>query len=305
VELRALVAAGLVLEADGAHCAAVGAGETADRPLAVDASDAGTDVIVPLAFRCPATPHALPLRYALLFDLDALHRALVRLDAHGRSQAAVLAPEARERRFALDLPGPAILPFHLIAEGARHVFGGADHVAFLVTLLLPAVLVRERRGWRPAPRFGAALRATLSIVTAFTLAHSLTLGLAALGVVRLPVRLVESTIAATVALAALHNLRAFLPGPAAGVAFGFGLVHGLGFASAFGTLELSAGDLVPALLGFNLGVELGQLAIVAVLLPLAFWLRGSWLYQRGVLAGGSLAIALVSAVWWLERIGLA
>ena len=139
------------------------------------------------------------------------------------------------------------------------------------------------------------------MVTAFTVAHSITLSLAALGIVSLPSRWVESAIALSVVLAALNNV---FPVVAHGrwiAAFAFGLLHGFGFAGALQDLGLPAGSLALSLAGFNIGVELGQLAIVAAFLPLAFALRKTWSYRRLVLAGGSTAIAAVATVWFAER----
>ena len=141
----------------------------------------------------------------------------------------------------------------------------------------------------------------LRIVTAFTVAHSITLTLATLEVVSLPSRWVEATIAASVVLAALNNLRPVFRGRRWTMAFGFGLVHGFGFASVLADLGLPRDALALALVGFNLGVEAGQLAIVAAFLPLAFALRRSVFYRRVVLWGGSLAIAAIAAAWFVER----
>ncbi|MBX3326061.1 MAG: HupE/UreJ family protein [Nitrospira sp.] len=140
-----------------------------------------------------------------------------------------------------------------------------------------------------------------SIVTAFTLAHSLTLSLAALDVVRLPSRLVESTIAASVVLAGLGNLHPTMMTPRWMIAFGFGLIHGFGFAAVLTDLVLPQDSLLLSLVSFNVGVELGQLAIVSAFLPLAYLIRHSWSYPRLVLTGGSLAVIAIALVWFSER----
>ena len=140
------------------------------------------------------------------------------------------------------------------------------------------------------------------MVTAFTLAHSITLSLAALGVISLPSRLVESVIAASVVLAALNNLRGTIEGKRWIMAFGFGLIHGFGFASVLADLGLPQNALVLALVGFNVGVELGQLAIVAAFLPVAFLLRRTWFYRVGVLTGGSILVAVVASWWLVQRL---
>ena len=140
------------------------------------------------------------------------------------------------------------------------------------------------------------------VVTAFTVAHSITLSLAALGVISLPSRLIESAIAASVVLAALNNVRPVVYGGRWIIAFVFGLIHGFGFASVLTDLGLPQGSLLLALVAFNLGVELGQLAIVAVFLPVAYALRDTRaLPARGVLIGGSLLVAAIAAVWLVER----
>jgi hypothetical protein len=174
-------------------------------------------------------------------------------------------------------------------------------VLFLLSLLLPAALVTGARGWEPAARFAPVFWEVFKVVTAFTVAHSITLSLAALAVIQLPSRIVESAIALSVLLAALNNLRPLVLGRRWIVAFAFGLVHGFGFASVLADLGLPQDALLIALVGFNLGVEAGQLAIVAVFLPAAFLLRRTWLYRRMVFIGGSALIALVASVWLLER----
>jgi hypothetical protein len=141
----------------------------------------------------------------------------------------------------------------------------------------------------------------LKIVTAFTLAHSITLSLATLGVVSLPTRWVESAIAASVVLAALNNVFAVVGGRRWIVAFAFGLIHGFGFASVLSDLGLAQTTLALALVGFNVGVEGGQLVIVAIFLPLAYELRRSRFYTWGVFIGGSLVIAALAGIWFAER----
>ena len=146
-----------------------------------------------------------------------------------------------------------------------------------------------------------ALVNVLKIVTAFTVAHSITLSLSALGYVHLPTRLVESAIAASVVLAAFNNLVPFFAERGWMVAFGFGLLHGFGFANALRDLGLHTGQLAATLFGFNLGVEIGQLAIVAVFFPLALSLRELIFYQRFVLRLGSAAIMMIASGWLAER----
>src|SRR5262249_51800960 len=146
-----------------------------------------------------------------------------------------------------------------IYEGIWHIWLGFDHVLFLLALLLPAVLVRVDGHWHAAGTFSSVCWNVVSIVTAFTVAHSITLSLAALDVVRLPSHLVESTIAASVVLAGLGNLYPRMIGRRWLVAFGFGLIHGFGFAAVLTDLGLPQHSLLLSLISFNVGVEIGQL----------------------------------------------
>ncbi len=197
-----------------------------------------------------------------------------------------------------------------VRDGIEHIATGMDHILFLVSLLLVSVWRRAEasprrttlpHGWLPREQWRSALGEVLRLVTAFTLAHSLTLALAAFGVVSPPSRWVESLIALSVLVAALDNLWPLLRAPRWIVVFGFGLVHGFGFAGAMQDLGLSRQDLAWPLLGFNLGVELGQLMLVAVVLPLAFGLRRTALYRQAVVLPGSLAIAVLALLWLYQR----
>ncbi len=187
-------------------------------------------------------------------------------------------------------------------EGVWHIWIGFDHILFLVTLLLPAVLIFRGQQWHSVHKLLPALIDTLKIVTAFTLAHSITLGLAVFEIVRLPSNLVESAIAFSVLVVALNNLRPVIPGPRWSLAFAFGLIHGFGFANVLTDLGLPAGSLLLSLAGFNLGVEAGQFAIVVLLLPLTYMIRSTLLYRKWIFSGGSVAAALIASVWMTERI---
>jgi hypothetical protein len=155
--------------------------------------------------------------------------------------------------------------------------------------------------WQPVGGLRPAFADVIKVVTAFTLAHSITLSLATFGVITPPSRWVESAIAASVLIAALGNLFAFTNRHRWAAAFVFGLIHGFGFASVLSDLGLPRQVLLLGLLGFNLGVEAGQMLIVAGFLPIAFALRGTWLYRRAALVGGSLAIAAIAGIWFTER----
>lgn len=198
-----------------------------------------------------------------------------------------------------------------VREGVHHILIGYDHILFLLSLLLPSVWRRQgepglaggdsRMRWVPATNLRQVLLSVLKVVTAFTVAHSITLSLAVFDVVNPPSRWVESTIAASVVLAALNNVWPVIAESRWKLTFLFGLVHGFGFASALKDAGLAHGDLAAPLLGFNLGVEIGQLCIVALVLPLAWAFRGTRTY-RGAFAGGSLVIAAVATLWLVQRV---
>jgi hypothetical protein len=197
-----------------------------------------------------------------------------------------------------------------VREGIHHILIGYDHILFLLSLLLPAVWIRSavadprtgatRTRWLPSNNLRLALANVLKVVTAFTVAHSITLALSVFDIVNPPSRWVESVIAASVALAALNNIWPVISEARWKLTFAFGLVHGFGFASALKDAGLAKGALAGPLVGFNLGVEIGQLCIVAIVLPLAWSLRGTRTY-RGAFAAGSLAIAAVAGIWLVQR----
>lgn len=267
----------------------------------VDEHTDGGYAVLRLAGDCPAAQGALTLDYRLLFDIDALHRGLLRLALDGTPHTAVLSPDNASQAFQGRQASPGSAFRQYLIEGIWHIWIGFDHILFLLSLLLPVVLVRTAVGWRGVANFPVALREVLWVVTAFTAAHSITLSLAALRVVELPSRWVESAIAASVVLAAANNLWPLVERRRWAVAFGFGLIHGFGFASVLADLGLPAESLVLSLLGFNLGVEAGQLAIVAAFLPLAYTLRGTGFYRLGVFGGGSLLTMAMALIWLAER----
>jgi len=296
-QIAAYALARLALQGDGRPC------RLEVREHLTDEHSDGAYAVLRFEAHCPAVPQrTLEIGYSLFADLDPTHRGLVRVQ-HGTATASgVLGPDRPRLEVALGEASRLRQFFDYAREGVWHIWIGIDHVLFLVALLLPAVLAYGARAWEPAPRFAPVFWDVFRIVTAFTVAHSITLSLAALGLVALPSRLVESVIALSVVLAALNNLKPLVLARRWAVAFGFGLVHGFGFASVLADLGLPRDALLVSLVGFNLGVEAGQLAVVCLFLPAAFLARRHWVYRRLVFAGGSAAIALVAAAWMAERI---
>jgi hypothetical protein len=266
-------------------------------PLSLVELSDGRYARVPLRFHCPTT-HGLWLRSSLLSDVDRDHRTLLRLGA-GEAAASLV---VRADTPAVYLPDAARVSrartlLDALRRGVIHIFDGTDHIAFLLVLLLPALFARDA-----SRRLRELLLEVAKIVSAFTLAHSLTLTLAGLGLVRVSAQVIEPAIAASVALAALFNLvRSHAPEGAV-LAFALGLLHGFAFSSALSDAGLNGLALIPSLLGFNLGVELGQLAIVALFVPLSLGLRRARVQGDLVLRWASSAVLLLALGWFVERL---
>lgn len=250
---------------------------------------------------CPSAISILGMRYTLFADIDPQHRGLLNLQHAGVTTTAIFGPDKPSQSFKLATPNMLAQFAGYVKEGIWHIWIGFDHILFLLSLLLPAVLVLNGGKWQAATSFKAAFIDVLKIVTAFTLAHSITLTLATLHIIVLPSRWVEAAIAASVVVAALNNIFPILLARRWIAAFVFGLIHGFGFASVLADLGLPQSSLLLALVGFNLGVEVGQLAIVSVFLPAAYALRHTRFYQRGVIVAGSVLIVLIALAWFIER----
>ncbi|MBC7881747.1 MAG: HupE/UreJ family protein [Anaerolineae bacterium] len=293
--LNAYALSHLQLRSEGVTC------PTQSTGLQVDSHSDGAYAVLHFKALCSKPTSRLALTYSLLFDLDPQHRGLLNVKSGDTNHTAIFSSENSEQDIELNADGLQQF-FAFGREGVWHIWQGYDHILFLLTLLIPAVLERKEKRWQPVQDLPTAFGNVLKVVTAFTLAHSLTLTLATLQIVQLPSRLVESAIAISVVLAALNNLYPLFQGRIWLIAFCFGLIHGFGFASVLADLGLPQGTLLLALVGFNLGVEVGQLAIVAAFLPIAFVLRRSWFYHRITLLAGSSAIAVIACVWLLERV---
>lgn len=249
---------------------------------------------------------SLALRYGLIFAQDNLHRGLLKVDLPGNQSSALLSPERPEAQVSVaDSRAWRVFGRYAI-EGVWHIWIGIDHIVFLLSLLVLAPLQSSRQRvvhWQAAQQARPVVLDVLAVVTAFTVAHSITLGLTITGWLTPPADLVEPAIALSVVLAALNNLLGFSALQRWRLALVFGLVHGFGFASVLLDLGLPTSSLLAALGGFNIGVELGQLAIVGVFLPLAWALRRTRFYRWGVVTGGSVAIVVLGVFWTLQRIG--
>jgi len=256
-----------------------------------DKSD-GFFAVTRVDYVCKRTAAAVSVEYDLFFDLDPRHQGLARVELPGQPERQhVFSASAR----TLHLDRPITLVDNLrdyCLLGMEHIFTGYDHLAFLFGLLL----VATARGLRGGTRY------ILGVVTAFTVAHSVTLIAAGLGWVRLPSRFVESAIALSIAYVAVENLAVREPKHRWLLTFFFGLVHGFGFASVLAEIGLPPSGVIPSLVSFNVGVELGQLTVVCAVAPFLLWLVPRYGQSARVRTIGSVVLLVLSSYWFFERV---
>lgn len=255
----------------------------------VDAGAAEAErVTLVMDFACASDVRDLSIRDDLFDVLGPDHHTLAKIESSGEIRELAFATEAREARVSVGAREPARAEGSFFRLGVEHILTGYDHLLFLVALLL--------RGGR--------LLSLLKIITAFTIAHSITLALAALGIVTIPARIIEPAIAASIVWVAAENVwLRNAPSQRWLVSFLFGLVHGFGFAAAIEPLALPRGRLALALLGFNLGVEAGQALVIALLVPVLLWMRRSpW--EPRIVRAASTAVVILGCAWLIERLYL-
>jgi hypothetical protein len=266
------------VQADGRACEAPPGSIT---PPAQD----GMNAVIVLNFACAAAPHEITIRDDMFDALGNEYHAIANIVWSGGSQQFVFLPEARETRIAVATTADSGHVGNFFLLGIEHILTGYDHLLFLLALILR----------------GGNLWSLFKIITAFTIAHSITLALAALNIVMLPERLVEATIALSIAYVAAENL--FMRKAVShrwAVSFLFGLVHGFGFSNVLRELGLPKEGLIWSLLNFNLGVETGQAVAVLIAVPILFWLRKFKWEPRAVVAM-SVAVLAVGLVLFVER----
>jgi len=288
-DIQRWLAEGIVIESGGHPCRA-----TAGLPR-IAPRDGRPFVEIEIGHACVPPIEEVWLADSTVFDTDGQHEAFVRVLWSGDESARILR-RGRQRVALGEPPSTGALVLLFLREGVTHLATGYDHVLFLLSLILAAGLVAVAQGRR------RALRDVAIVVTAFTIGHSVTLFGAALGVVVLPSRVVETAIAASILIVAGVNLvkpeaRRGMPW----LAFAFGLVHGFGFSAVLAEQGLPRGQQVLALLSFNVGIEVGQLTFVVLLMGPLTWAASSKRYRDVVVRGGSALIAAVAAVWLVQR----
>ncbi len=256
-----------------------------------------------------ATPDVIDVDYSVMFDVDPTHTGMVLIEQYWRGNifnnesrpSLVFSSSTRSQQ--LDLSNYTIFRgfMGVVKLGIKHIWLGIDHVLFLIALILPAAMIRRQRHWEPVTEFRSALFYVIKIVTLFTIAHTMTLSLAAFKVFDLPPRLVESVIAISIAAAALDILFPVFKKKIVWVVFIFGLFHGFGFASVLAHLGVLGEHMALSLFGFNLGVELGQIAVILVIFPVLYMIRNYTFFPKIILRFGAIGLIMLSAVWFVER----
>jgi hydrogenase/urease accessory protein HupE len=301
--------AGLQVAADGRPCAPSGS------TLAPESNDAEMLVFVQ-RFDCRPGAEAFRLRYDLFFETDRYHQSFTRLllaqATHplsgGEALSATVIFREGLREIAVGTEEPTVWQSArlYLRLGIFHILTGYDHLSFLMALLLGAALRQRTTGDQTAAAASVrgALSGTFAIVSAFTVAHSLTLAIQVLRPGWISTRWVEPAIALSVAYVGFENLLPRLPRRRWLLVFGFGLVHGLGFASVLREIGLPRRGLVLSLLAFNLGVEIGQLLVLSLVFPVIVLAarRSPRRFERWGLQAGSAIIGVFGTVWLVVRL---
>jgi hydrogenase/urease accessory protein HupE len=275
--LQAMARSGVQVRADGRLCPV----ESQDARLIEE-----DGVAVEVRFTCGNEPARVSLELTMLQQLPYGHRHLARAVAGASVVDAVLLQSARTLEVDASAPAKNTTVGGMLWLGIIHILGGLDHLVFLFGLIL----------------VGGQLRGLIATITAFTVAHSITIAVAVLGWWTPSSSFVEPAIALSVAYVGVENFFVKSADRRWLITFPFGLIHGFGFAGALGELAVPRDQLVPALLAFNLGVELGQLAVLAVVLPLLFWARRrDWFLTYGV-RGLSAVVVVMGLGWFTMRV---
>jgi len=232
------------------------------------------------------------------------HNEVVDQEFGNGNVALVFSSRRTEQNIDLSNPGSALVWQDFLWQGMLHIGIGLDHILFIIVLLLCVVLVNNKGQWEPVSNVKEALFKTLKIVTIFTIAHSITLSLSALELISLPTSFIEIVIAASIAAVAINNIFPKFSAHSWILIFVFGLFHGLGFASVMGDLQFRHGLIERILIMFNIGVEVGQLIIVALVFPILFWLRNKTYYKKIVVNSLSIVAIVISLYWVAERSGI-
>ena len=293
-DLHAYVAAVLQFTQGSAACSPV------FHEVAMELISGEALIAIPFTIDCPYDTD-VSVDYQGMFEQDDTHQTLFSAAIGGESHTDVFTNEHRQVTLSA-ASGASVWQTitTFVYQGIIHIWIGIDHILFLLATLLTVNLVRKNNQWQGELSKVKVLKSTFWLVTAFTVAHSVTLTTTALGWYHPPGRWVEFGIAISVMLTAINNIWPVIHRLTI-VTFAFGLIHGMGFASVFGELQADAQSPLLAIASFNIGVELGQLVVVLLLLPLLLALRHMRLYASAVMPLASSAIALIALNWAVQR----
>ncbi|KRG36706.1 HupE/UreJ family protein [Psychrobacter sp. P11G3] len=290
--IEQLITSKIRLEGDAQQCQI-----TEFSPLAINTRGGFNYLYTSFELKCEQPVDSLD--YQILTGIDANHR-LILTQASDDTPLQVLTVGQHSIGSEAN-SGWMSTVANFLKSGIHHLLIGWDHLLFLFVLLIPAVYMRKEKTLLAVPKPKAALLEVFWIATSFTLAHSITLTLAALQIISIPARFIESVIALSIAFAALNNLVPMLRVRAIYLAFVFGLIHGFGFANVLVDLPLATSERVLALLSFNIGIELGQLVFIIAVFPIALLLRHTQFYKWIIFYIGSLISILIALWWFFER----
>ncbi len=255
------------------------------------------------------TPDTIDIDYSVMFDADPTHTGMVLIEQFWRGQISnnesnpslVFSHSNRSQQLDLSSYSTFSAFLGIVKLGIKHFLLGIDHILFLIALILPAAMVRKEGYWQPVDTFRSAIFYVIKIVTLFTIAHTLTLGLASFSIIDLPSRLVESIIALSIAVAALNIIYPIFKRKIGWLVFIFGLFHGFGFASVLSHLGVLGEHMALSLFAFNLGLEIGQIAVILLIFPILYMIHKEAFFPRIVLRYGAVALILLSTVWFFDR----
>jgi hypothetical protein len=257
-----------------------------------------------------AGPDAVDIDYSIMFDTDPDHLALLVIERFWK--AGIYSNESRvsltfspeNRRQQLSFTDYSMFKgfVGVVKLGIKHIWNGVDHVLFLIAIILPSAMLRQKNHWEPVTDFRSAIMYVIKIVTLFTIAHSVTLSIAALGIFNLPASVVEPIIAASIAVAAIDIIFPIFKRKIGWVVFIFGLFHGFGFASVLTKLGVLGEHMALSLFGFNLGVEIGQVVVIGIIFPVIYFFRRYAFYPKIIMRYGAVTMILVASYWFFERV---
>lgn len=254
--------------------------------------ESGIDYLdLAFAATCPSGTDPLRVGSTLFAEIDPGHRLFLMASDGDRETSTVIGADDGPTEIVPEAGAQSALATYVLA-GIEHLLGGADHLVFLLVLILPAVGASGSLRGR--------VLGVVAAVTGFTIAHALTLTAAATDLLRPPTVLIEALIALSILVTAVDNIRPFIPGPRAALAAFFGTIHGFGFATALSALSLDGVGFAVALLGFNLGIEAAQVGVVLLALPALIMIG----HPRWVVRIGSATAAVVALGWLWQRLPL-